>query len=409
MEPYGLVHFGRAYKMKGRTTTLTVLGLALASAIASWVTYRWYATSNLALASGGSEPNGGEAVVLPEIRQVTALGRLEPQGEVMQVSSSQTGAVVERLLVDEGDRVVAGAPIAILDDHARRQAAVLTAKGDVRVAEASLAVVEAGAKTGEIAAQRATIARLQAERSGEDRTQQATIERLQAELRNAEAEFDRHEFLAREGAISASERDGRQLDLETARERLTEAETARVKTLASFDEQIREARATLERIAEVRPVDVRHAQAELERARAALAQAEADLALAVVKAPVGGQVLEINARPGELVSAAEGIVELGQTDRMIVVAEVHESDIPRVRLGQPAAFISENGSFTGEIAGRVGKIGLQIGKKDVLDTDPAAAVDARVVEVEIHLDEDASDRVAGLTNSQAIVSIQVDI
>ena len=392
--------------MKGRATAAMVLGLALASAIASGVAYRRHAgAGGFAFASDGSEP---EPVALPEIRKVTALGRLEPQGEVMQVSSSQTGAVVARLLVREGDRVAAGEILAILDDYARREAAVMTAKGDVRVAEANLAVVEAGAKAGEIAAQQATIARLQAERSGEDRTQRATIERLRAELRNAEAEYDRHEFLADEGAISASERDRRQLDLETARESLVEAETAKAKTLSSFDQQILEAQATLERIAEVRPVEIRQAEAELGRARAALVQAEAELDLVVVKAPMAGRVLEVNARPGEMVSAEEGIVELGQTDRMIVVAEVHESDIPRVRMGQPATFVSENGSFTGELAGKVGKIGWQIGKKDVLDTDPAAAVDARVVEVEIHLDEDTSDRIAGLTNSQAIVSIAAE-
>ncbi|MEO0948001.1 MAG: HlyD family efflux transporter periplasmic adaptor subunit [Cyanobacteria bacterium J06641_5] len=392
--------------MKGRATTLAVLGLALVSAIASGVVYRQHAgTGDFAVASEGGEP---DAVGLPAIRKVTALGRLEPQGEVMQVSSSQAGAVVARLLVEEGDRVTAGEAVAVLDDYAHRQAAVMTAKGDVRVAAANLAVVEAGAKAGEIVAQEATIARLKAERSGEDLTQSATIERLRAELRNAEAEFERHAFLTREGAISASEGDRYELDLDTARERLTEAETAKAKTLGSFEQQILEARATLERIAEVRPVEIRQAEAELERARAAQAQAEANLDLAMVKAPMAGQVLDVHTRPGELVSAEDGIVELGQTDRMIVVAEVHESDIPRVRLGQPATFTSENSSFTGEIAGRVGKIGLQIGKKDVLDTDPAAAVDARVVEVEIYLDEAASDRVAGLTNSKAIVTIALE-
>jgi HlyD family secretion protein len=53
----------------------------------------------------------------------------------------------------------------------------------------------------------------------------------------------------------------------------------------------------------------------------------------------------------------------------------------------------------------VDHIGLQIGKKDVLDTDPAADTDARVVEVKIRLDPEASQVVAGLTYLQVNVKI----
>ena len=127
-----------------------------------------------------------------------------------------------------------------------------------------------------------------------------------------------------------------------------------------------------------------------------------------VKSPTEGQILNINARPGELVNSEDGVVEIGQTDRMMAIAEVYESDIHQVKLGQLATIKSESGAFSGEILGQVEQIGLRIGKKTVFTTDPAADVDSRVVEVKIRLDPQTSDRVSTLTNSKAIVKISVN-
>jgi HlyD family secretion protein len=100
-------------------------------------------------------------------------------------------------------------------------------------------------------------------------------------------------------------------------------------------------------------------------------------------------------------------VELGQTEKMLVVAEVYESDIGKVRLGQRATVTSESQAFVGELSGKVSQVGLQIGKKDVLDTDPAADVDTRVIEVKILLDAEASRKVANLTYSKVLVKILI--
>ena len=56
-----------------------------------------------------------------------------------------------------------------------------------------------------------------------------------------------------------------------------------------------------------RGVDVSVAQAELVVAEAAVNQAQADLELAYVKSPIGGQILEINTWSGEMVNKTEGI------------------------------------------------------------------------------------------------------
>ena len=346
--------------------------------------------------------------VKPVIANVTALGRLEPRGEVLKLSapSSPTGTRVDQILVGEGKRVRVGDVVAILDNRDRALAALEKAKGQLKVSQANVANVQAGAKTGEIEAQKATIARLQAELQGQKQTLQATVARIEAEQRNAEVDFQRYEKLYQDGAISAQQLDSRRLSATTSSEQLNESEATRRQTIATLEKQIDEAKATLNKIEEVRPTDVRLAQAEVDRAIGEVKQAQADLALALVKAPISGEIIKIHTRAGEAIST-DGIAEMGRTEQMMTVAEVLESDIGRVRLGQKATISSENQAFAGQIQGTVIEIGRKIGKQDVLDSDPAADVDARVVEVKIGLSPEASQRVSGLTYANVVVKILI--
>jgi HlyD family secretion protein len=135
-------------------------------------------------------------------------------------------------------------------------------------------------------------------------------------------------------------------------------------------------------------------------AKASRDAARARLELALVRSPVTGQVLAIHARAGERLGP-EGLMELGETDRMYAVAEVYETDVARVRVGQRARIASP--ALEQRLAGTVEKVGLKVGKMDVLGTDPVAKTDARVVEVRIRLD--AGHGVEALTNLQVEVEI----
>lgn len=128
--------------------------------------------------------------------------------------------------------------------------------------------------------------------------------------------------------------------------------------------------------------------------------AEVELDLANVRAPIGGQVLEVHARAGEKVGP-DGILELAKTDQMYAIAEVYETDIDWVRVGQRATISSR--ALPQAVQGTVERIALKIAKADVLGVDPVAQTDARVVEVEIRLDD--SQRVGALTNAQVEVAI----
>jgi HlyD family secretion protein len=343
----------------------------------------------------------------PIVERVTALGRLEPATEVIRVTApaNLSNDRIAELLVQRGDRVDVGQVIAVLTSHDRLQAALLETQEQVKVAQAELATVRAGAQAGEIAAQEAEISRLQEELRGEVATQQATIARWQAEVNVAQADFDRNQYLYREGAIAAEELDQKRLTLETAQAQLNEVRANQSRTVETLREQIRQARATLDQISEVRPVDVQSAQAEVDRTIAAVQQAEANLAEATVRAPVAGRILEIYANPGEAISNSDGIVDLGQTDEMEVIAEVYQTDIGKIRQGQLATISSP--SFPGDVQGRVRQVGLQVLQQQVSSGEPGENLDRRIVEVRIRVNPEDVETVQNLTNLQVQVAIEV--
>ncbi|MEA5515192.1 ABC exporter membrane fusion protein [Nodularia sp. UHCC 0506] len=350
----------------------------------------------------GSAP----AVLLPELKTVTALGRIEPKGKVIKLSAttSAEGSRVEELLVKEGDRIKAGQVIAILDSRDRLSAALREAEEQVKVEQANLNRIKAGAKRGEILAQEATIARLEAERQGDIAAQKTTIARLKAEVGNAKAENQRYQELYQEGAISASQRDNKRLTLETAQKNLQEAQTQLIRIELTSQQQIKEAIATLDRIAEVPQVNIEAAAAEVNRAIAAMQRTQANLQQAYVRSPQDGQIFEIHSRPGELVSN-NGIADIGQTSEMYVIAEVYESDIGKVHPGQKVQIF---GDFLPiELQGTVARKGLQVRRQNVINTDPASNIDNRVVEVYIRLDETSNQKAANLTNMQVRAVIKL--
>lgn len=149
---------------------------------------------------------------------------------------------------------------------------------------------------------------------------------------------------------------------------------------------------------EIRLIDLR---GQLNQARAQLAKVQTDLVLSELRAPIDGTVLRITAYPGERPGDA-GILELGATDRMEAVAEVYESDIDRVRVGQPVTLLSENGGFSGSLKARVLRISPQVRQRQVLSTDPTGDADARVVEVRLALDPEAAARVNDLAGLKII-------
>lgn len=377
----------------------------------------------------------------PVVTRITALGRIEPRTEIISVSAplNYDSDRMAQLFVDEGDTVKQGQVIAILDSRERLQNNLTEAQKDVQIAQAKLAQVKAGAKTGEIEAQsatvrrteaqlegdriaqQATLRRTQAQLEGEIAAQQATIGKLEAEYNNANAEFIRYQQLYNEGAISASNFDAKKLSLETSRKQLDEAKVTLNRIQRTGQQQIKEARTNLERIeqtgkqeineaqstlnkvAEVRSVDVQAAQAEVDSALAKVQKAQTELNQVYIRSPLTGQVINVHTRPGEQISD-DGVVDLAQTGQMEVIAEIYQSDISKIRTGQEAVITGE--SFEGEVRGNVRLIGLQVDQQKVFSNQPGENLDRKIIEVRISVRPEDVPKVKGLTNSQVQVAIK---
>jgi HlyD family secretion protein len=337
---------------------------------------------------------------------VTALGRLEPDGEVMRLAApvALDGDRLKELRVQAGDRVKAGQIIAVLDASDRFADEVAQAKAQVEIAHAELARVRAGAKQSEIQAQEATIIRLQADLRGGDAAQSATISRWQSEVRTAETELARFQQLYAQGAVSAAILDTKRLSAETTRAQLQEATSNRDRLANTLQAQVLEATSTRDRIAEVRPVDIATKAREVDSAIAALKRAETNLAQAYIRAPMDGQILKIRTRLGEKVSN-DGIVELGATDRMVAVLEVYQTEIDRVKVGQSATITGQ--AFQGEVKGVVSHVGLQVERQRQATNQAGENLDRRVIEVKVRLSPEDSRRVAAFTNLQVQGKIQL--
>jgi HlyD family secretion protein len=339
------------------------------------------------------------------VPNISALGRLEPLAEVIRLSAPMNldKDRVAKLLVKVGDNTQKGQVVAILDSHERLQLALLEAKEQVRVVRSRLSQVQAGAKIGEIQAQEATIAKLQAELQGEIATQTANISRWQSETNNALSEYKRFQNLYKEGAIAVADLDRKRLVLETAQAQLQQAFAQQNRTTATLQAQIIEAKGELNRITEVRPVDIQVAKIEVDKAIATMNRAQNDLNQAYIRAPITGKILKIHTLPGEKLSD-NGIADIAQTNDMVAIAEVYQTDIAKIRIGQQAVITSQ--AFPGQVRGKVYQIGLEVSRQNVFSTQPGENLDRRVVEVKIRLTPEDSKQVSNLTNLQVLVTIQ---
>lgn len=344
----------------------------------------------------------------PQQVTVAALGRIEPEGEVVRVGGP-AGERIAQMLVAEGDYVQQNQILAYLESFEEQQAERNVAASELAEARSRLAAIT---QSGQAQVQEAQtrIAQVDRPQAAEIRSQEATIRQLQAELDLAQTELQRTQELVDQGAIARQQLDQRtselrqrQEALNSARAELVRLQTARNSDLSNAQAQVQSAQAEVSRS---------QAEVTVQSAARNLQLAEAQLARTVIRAPRAGEVLRIHTKTGEAIAAGasgtqdQGILELGNTRQMDVVAEVYETDIGRVRIGQTAKISSRNGAFAQTLTGRVTRIGSQIFKNNILDDDPAANADARVVEVRIRLNQ--SEPVRQLTNLQVDVRIDVE-
>ena len=331
-------------------------------------------------------------------RTVTARGRLEPESEVIGVGAAPDDRI-GTIRVVEGQTVHAGDALVYLTTYEER-----LKERDYAASQLADARTRLSADTAHggslIHESEVRIRQLEATQPIEIDAQRANIDAIESELAQSRADVERNQALGRDGLVTQQV-----LDHSIAEVGQNEA-------------RLRNARATLERLQRDQMLTLEMARAQLRTAQTSLSSAQslvqmrslasnlqladARLARTIIRAPIDGLILKVQLHPGE--SVAQGpILKMGNTSRMFAVAEVYETDIGLVRVGQKARVTS--GALARDVTGVVAAIGRTIHRTTVLDVDPAADTDSRIVEVRIKLDE--SDAVASLTNLQVRVDIKI--
>jgi HlyD family secretion protein len=207
---------------------------------------------------------------------------------------------IDRLLVQEGDRVRKGQLLATL--HRER------------------IVAEVAAAEARVAAQRAAVARLEVgSRPEEVRQARANVAAARARLSDAQVTFTRTQDLSEKKLISRQALDNAQTTLDTARADLDVAQQALALAVEGPRvEDIEEARALL-----------KASEAQLALAREVLKDTE-------MYAPVAGIIRDRLLEPGDMVSPQTPVLTLALTDPVWVRAYASERYLGRLAPGMSA-------------------------------------------------------------------------
>lgn len=280
----------------------------------------------------------------------SAPGRVEPRGGEVRLTAQAPGRVVQ-VLARINDRVQSGDVLVILDEEeARARLAAAEAEEAVRRRDRDAESV------GKLAQDR---------RNAEDKL--ADAERA---LHGAQVHLDR--------LLSARIRNAAMQD-----------EIARGRTaLAAASERVEQERGELGRVAATSGMPLPT------RPEAALAQARAEVRLAEiafdrtrVRAPIDGAVLQVNVKPGEVLTPSpESIaVTVGDVTALRVRSEVEERDLSRVSVGQRVIVRSD--AFPGrDFEGRVSSLAAYVGPPRLRNLGPRKPTDVDILEVLVDLD-----------------------
>ncbi|MBX3441583.1 MAG: efflux RND transporter periplasmic adaptor subunit [Planctomyces sp.] len=290
---------------------------------------------------------------------VFAAGLVEGAERESLLQFEVEGRIVE-ILVREGAAVVAGDPLARLEDTTAKSL-LSEAQGKLALAKAEYLRLVNGAREETL-----QVARAEAEVAAN-------------RLAHADSGWTRAQRLAKENAITKE-----QLDTYRFGHRHAEAEYELAKSRV----------AELE--AAARTDDLKIAEAKVEIAAAAVAQAEDMLRKSVLRAPLDGMVLTVSAEPGELVGPGRGqpLFSIANLSRLHVRAYVEELDVLELEVGQKAAVVAD-ARPNQEYGGCVVWIAPSMQEKRLRHHKPGERSDVRVREVLVQLDE-GSDLVVGL-------------
>jgi cobalt-zinc-cadmium efflux system membrane fusion protein len=247
---------------------------------------------------------------------VQATGQIEASPSRKVEVTNPVGGTVVKLLVEPGDSVRAGQPLAVITSG--------------ELAELRIAALENSAeRQGDVQQAQANLRLAQQSYEQQQRIAQTAIEQARTELRIAQEQFDRDRELTEQGAIPRREFLESEAHLASARKAFTEAES-RLEVL--------EARTEVERAQTTFQVAQSRAQLSTGTYRTRLQQLGAEAnpdGTITIKAPIAGTIADREVTLGQSAEdAGEALMTIVNDRTVLATANIYEKDLNQVSQAQ---------------------------------------------------------------------------
>jgi HlyD family secretion protein len=294
--------------------------------------------------------------------------RISASGTVVPVQSvnlsPKTSGRLAKLMVEQGDRVQEGQPLAQME-NADLQAQFYKARADLNQAQARLAEAQAGSRPEEIAQARARLAQAQARLNDtlartptEVNQALAQVETARSRLTLARSRGARYEFLTQQGAIAQDQLEEVLTEARNANAALIEAEQRlnQVRNLVNpevnqLQAAVEEARIAVQQLENGRrPEEIAQLQAAVDAAKAQLLGAQVQLQDSIIRAPFSGIVTQKYATEGAFVTPTTSASSTASATSTSVVAiarglevlaNIPEVDVGELQVGQPVEVVAD--------------------------------------------------------------------
>lgn len=284
-------------------------------------------------------------VVSSTVSQAVGIGKIEPENNIIQLSSPVTG-IVQSILKKENDTVFKGTPILELD-HLLEDGRVKQLKAEVNAQANQIKVDE------------------------------ASIGEYEAKYNNAISEVQRLQRLLEMGA-----------------------ETQQV--VDDANTVVKSYEANLKRLQAIVTVS----KSKLEQTKATLGVAEIEREKRIIASPVDGRILEVSALVGSSVDTRQSCAQISPLGKIIAVCEIDEMYADKVSVGQKA-WIRNVGKQDTLSTGTVYLAYSFLQKKSLFTDQSGEKEDRRVRTIKIMLDH--PDRLLLNARVECVVDISGEL
>jgi HlyD family secretion protein len=357
-------------------------------------------TSNRISQDSGYDPSTAKPTKL----DVSAQGRLLPLAGIVQIGSLP-GDRIETIKVAVGDRVNENDVLVVMRSEKLRKGELEAAQ--VKLQEARKAI-EAKNEEALLSVSTAKNRHLQAETAHRQALEQLKLVQKQADMSpNSQRSVMKRQL----DALVAIRNDPLtrtmvgSLELDARRAEFTKLDTTLESSLLTAKQAVETTKFAVQiafdsmKTAE-KLVALVEATSPIESLEKQIELLGTQFEQSRVVAPSAGKILAVLSEAGELMSGLP-ILEMADVTRMVCVAEVHESDVASLSVGDVAR-VSSSG-LGGSIQGKVLRIDSMVGVPQMRSPNPLARTDYRAIPVVIEIDPEFTELAAER------VQLQVDV